>query len=144
MSNSPGKQALFEGLVFNEEGELAAVDRVGGEPFYVVLDADFRRYVEAGVIDHQVLARLREQIMENQELVTQGTLSFLGQDDLFTKAMIDASILDLDKRMEELMQHGLPEEMRAWLGMLGFRVMVNVHGDVIELEAPSSVDEDDW
>ena len=52
MNDSPGKQALFEGLVFNEEGELAAVDRVGGEPFYVVLDADFRRYVEAGVIDH--------------------------------------------------------------------------------------------
>jgi hypothetical protein len=144
MNDSPGKQALFEGLVFNEEGELAAVDRVGGEPFYVVLDADFRRYVEAGVIDHQVLEWLREQIMENQELVTQGTLSFLGQDDLFTKAMIDASILDLDKRMEELMQHGLPEEMRAWLGMLGFRVIVDVHGDVIELDAPSMVDEDDW
>jgi hypothetical protein len=144
MSGSPGKQALFEGLVFNEEGELAAVDQVGGEPFYVVLDADFRRYVEAEVIDHQVLEWLREQIMENQELVTQGTLSFLGQDDLFTKAMIDASIQDLDKRMEELMQHGLPEEMRAWLGMLGFRVVVDVHGDVIELEAPSVADEDDW
>jgi hypothetical protein len=46
--------------------------------------------------------------------------------------------------MEELMQHGLPEEMRAWLGMLGFRVIVDVHGDVIELDAPSAVDEDDW
>ena len=144
MSDSSGKQALFEGLVFNDEGEPAAVDRVGGEPFYVVLDADFRRYVEAGVIDHQVLEWLREQILENQELVTQGTLSFLGQDDLFTKAMIDASIQDLDKRMEELVQHGLPEEMRAWLGMLGFRVIVDVHGDVIELDAPSLVDEDDW
>jgi hypothetical protein len=58
--------------------------------------------------------------------------------------MIDASIQDLDKRMGELVQHGLPEEMRAWLGMLGFRVIVDVHGDVIELDAPSMVDEDDW
>jgi hypothetical protein len=108
------------------------------------LDADFRRYVEAGVIDGQVLEWLRAQIMENQELVAQGTLSFLGQDDLFTKAMIDASIQDLDKRMEELMQHGLPEEMRAWLGMLGFRVIVDVHGEVVDLEAPSAIDEDEW
>lgn len=144
MSDSPGRQALFEGLVFNEEDEPAAVDWVGGEPFYVVLDADFRRYVEAQEIDLQVLTWLHEQIVANQELVTEGTLSFLGKDDLFTKAMIDSSIQDLDKYVERLMQQGLPEQVRAWLGMLGFRVVVNVHGEVTEIDAPSVVDEEDW
>ena len=143
MSGSPKRQALFEGLVFNEQGEPAAVSWVGGEPFYVVMDADFRRYVESGLIDGQVLVWLREQILSNEELVAQGTMSMLGRDDLFTKAMIDASIKDLDKHTEQLMQQGLPEEARAWLGMLGFRVVVNVHGEVMEIESPSVVDEGD-
>jgi hypothetical protein len=143
MNGLATRKAVFEGLVFNEEGQSAEVDLVGGEPFYVVLDVDFRRYVEAESIDRQVLTWLHEQVMDNQELVTEGTLSFLGQDDLFTKAMIDASIQDLDKQMERLMQVGLPQEMRAWLGMLGFRVVVNVHGEVLEIDAPSMIDEGD-
>jgi hypothetical protein len=143
MTDLPGRQPLFEGLVFNEEDQPAVVDWVGGEPFYVVLDADFHRYVEAEVIDRQVLVWLREQILSNQALVAEGTMSFLGKDDLFTKAMIDASIHDFDKHMERLMGRGLPDEVRAWLGMLGFRVTVNIHGDVIDIDAPSAVDEEE-
>ena len=143
MSQSPSRKALFEGLVFNEEGQPAETDWVGLEPFYIVLDADFRRYVEAEAIDRQILTWLREQILTNKDLITEGTMSFLGKDDLFTKAMIDASIQDLDSQMERLMQVGLPEEMRAWLGMLGFRVTVNVHGEVLDIDAPSVSDVDD-
>jgi hypothetical protein len=143
MSVTPSRRALFEGLVFNEVDEPATVDRVGGEPFYVVLDMDFRRYVEAEVIDRQVLKWLHEQIASNQELVTQGTMSMLGRDDLFTKAMIDASIQDLEKHIEGLMRQGLPEEVRSWLGLLGFRIVVNVHGEVVEIDAPAAIDEGD-
>lgn len=144
MSDRPARQALFEGLVSNQEGEPVAVDWVGGEPFYVVPDAGFRRYVEAEVIDKQVLLWLREQILSNQELVSQGAMSLLGKEDLFTKAMIDASIQDLDKQMDRLMGQGLPGDARAWLGMLGFRVVVNVHGEVLDIEAPHAADVDDW
>jgi hypothetical protein len=143
MSNPPSRQALFEGLVFNQEGELAEVSRVGGEPFYVVLDADFRRFVEAEVIDRQVLTWLRELIMSHQELVAEGTMSLLGKDDVFTKAMIDSSLKDMDKHLEQLLQQGLPEGAQTWLGILGFRVVVNVHGEVLEVEAPGMVDFDD-
>ena len=144
MSESAGKYALFEGLVFNEEDQVAEVDRVGGEPFYVVLDVDFRRYVEADVIDRQVLMWLREQILSNQELVTKGTMSMLGRDDLFTKAMIDSSIQDMDSQIEQLMRHGLPEAVRTWLGMLGFRIVVNVHGELVDIDAPGVAAEGDW
>jgi hypothetical protein len=44
------------GLLRLEEGEAAQVDRIGDEPYYVVLDVDFRRYVEAEIIDRQVLS----------------------------------------------------------------------------------------
>jgi hypothetical protein len=137
------RRALFEGLVFNEEGQPAEVGLVGGEPFYVVLDGDFRRYVESEVIDRQVLDWLREQVLSSQELVTDSALSFLGKDDLFTKAAIDASIKDMDSQFETLMRVGLPEEVRAWLGMLGFRIVVNVHGEVIDFESPAVADPND-
>ncbi len=144
MSDSPGRKALFENLVFNEQGEPAEVVRVGSEPFYVVLDGDFRRHVEAGVIDRQVLGWLREQIVTNRDLITQGAMSMLGQDDLFTKATIDASIENVDQQMDELAVQGLPEEARVWLGMMGFRVVVDVHGEVVELDAPSEGEVEDW
>jgi hypothetical protein len=141
MSETPNRRALFEGLVFSEEGEPVSIDQVGGQPFYVVPDADFRRYVEAETIDRQVLEWLYEQILSNQEAVTEGMMSMLGQEDLFTKAMIDASIQDMDQQMERLMASGLPEGVQAWLGMLGFRIVVNLHGEVLEIDAPSAVDE---
>jgi hypothetical protein len=144
MKDTPDRKALFEGLVFNEEGEPVTVDQVGARPFYVVPDADFRRYVETEGIDRQVLEWLYEQILSNQDAVIEGMMAMLGQEDLFTKAMIDASIQDMDQQMERLTRHGLPEGVQAWLGMLGFRIVVNVHGEVIEIDAPSVVDEGEW
>ncbi|MGD9100304.1 MAG: hypothetical protein PVF45_07470, partial [Anaerolineae bacterium] len=73
MSDST-RQALFENLVFNEQDEPAEVVQVGGAPFYVILDGDFRRHVEAEVIDRQVLEWLSEQISANRDLITQGAM----------------------------------------------------------------------
>jgi hypothetical protein len=128
------KQALFANLVFNEEDELAEIAYLEDEPHYVILDAGFRRHVEATHIDRQVVALIREQILSQRELVTEGILNMLGQDDLFTKAMVDTSIEHLDDR---LFEQGIPEEARAWLGMLGFKVVVNHHGDVVHLDMPT-------
>jgi predicted RNA polymerase sigma factor len=105
---------------------------VGGVPHYVVDDAGFRRHVEAEGVDRQVIEMLREQFMAHRDLATAEMLKMLGKDDLFTKAMIDASI----KNMEQVLQQGLPDDARAWLGMLGFRVVIDSHGRVINLEMP--------
>ena len=137
---SPPKQALFANLVFNEEDEPAEVVYIGAVPHYVILDDDFRRHVEAEAVDRQVVKSLRQQVLSNRELVTQGMLDMLGKDDLFTKAMIDASIQNMDKHMDILFEHGLPEDTRTWLGMLGFKVVVNVHGEVVRLDAPGQED----
>jgi hypothetical protein len=130
----PHKQALFVNLVFNENDESAEVVYLEDEPYYVILDAGFRRHVEAVHIDRQVVAMLREQILSQRELVTEGILQMMGQDDLFTKAMIDTSIEHLDER---LFEQGIPEDARAWLGMLGFKVVVNHHGDIVRLDMPT-------
>lgn len=128
------RQALFANLVFNEEDEPVTVVYLDDEPHYVIPDTGFRRHVEATHIDRQVVTMIREQILAQRELVTEGILQMLDQDDLFTKALVDASIEHLDDR---LFEQGLPPEARAWLGMLGFKIVVNHHGDVVRLDMPT-------
>jgi len=130
------KRALFEGLVVNPAGQPVTVAYVGGEAQYVVPDADFAFRVEAAGVDRQVLGALRDQILQNKEAVTEGALKMLGQEDLFTKAMVDASLNNMEANFAKLMDRGLPENARAYLGMLGFRVVLNYHGEVERLDQP--------
>jgi hypothetical protein len=132
MTNSPVRTALFEGLVRDEEDRPVEVVTVGGVPNYVIEDDGFRRHVESEAVDRQVIEMLREQFMAHREIATAAMLEMLGKDDLFTKAMIDASV----KHMDQVIEQGLPEGARAWLGMLGFGVIVNHHGEVVRLDMP--------
>jgi hypothetical protein len=132
MTGTTTRTALFAGLVQAEDGEPVEVVMVGGMPNYVVEDAGFRRHIESEAVDRQVIEMLREQFMAHREIATEAMLQMLGKDDLFTKAMIDASI----KNMDRVIEHGLPEGARAWLGMLGFRVIINTHGEVVRLDMP--------
>ena len=139
MTLAARRQALFAGLVFDEEGKPVETAYVGDEPHYVILDAGFRRHVPSAEVDRQVLGWLQEQIMANQPMITQGMLAMLGKDDLFTKAMIDASI----QHMDRLIEQGIPDDARAWLGMFGFRVVVNIHGDLVRIDVPGQAAPDE-
>jgi hypothetical protein len=132
LASSGRRQALFAGLVFNEEDQPTEVVYVSDEPHYVILDAGFRRHVESEHVDRQVLHWLQEQFFANQELITEGIMEMMGKDDLFTKAMIDASM----QNMDQVIEHGIPEDARTWLGMFGFRIIVDIHGDVVRTELP--------
>ena len=133
MTDSEQGQALFEGLISNEDDEPVEVAYLGDEAFYVIPDGDFKRHVEASSVDHAVLDQLREQITSQQDLVTQGVLDFLGKDDLFTKASIDLAL----KNFEQGFRQADPEQWKPMLGMLGFRVIVNIHGEVVRVEYPT-------
>ena len=137
------KQALFEGLLADTDGKPVGVALVGGEAQYVVDDGGFHFHVPAEKVDRDVLRLLREQIMANQDAVTQGAMQMLGKDDLFTKAMIDSSLKNMDEHFTRLIESGLPAEARAYLGMLGFRVVLNYHGEVMGVEQPGSAGPDD-
>jgi len=132
MSGSAPRSALFAGLIQDEEGNPVDVVMVGDVPNYVVEDAGFQRHVESEAVDRQVIEMLREQFMAHREIATEAMLQMLGKEDLFTKAMIDASI----KNMDQVIERGLPDGARAWLGMLGFRVIINTHGEVMMLDMP--------
>jgi hypothetical protein len=132
MTQQGEKQALFGGLIVNEEGEPVEVAYLGGEPFYAIPDGDFKRHVEAAQVDDQVLAILHEQISGMQDAIVEGVLNFLGKDDLFTKASIDMALKNFDQGFRQ----ADPEQWKPWLGMLGFGVVVDVHGQVVQVNLP--------
>jgi hypothetical protein len=134
MAGSKVQRAVFEGLISNEEGDPVDVTYLGDEAFYVIPDGDFRRHVEASVVDDQVLGSLKEQIMGIQDVAVESVLKYLGKEDLFTKASIDMAIKNFDQAFRE----ADPEQWKPWLGMMGFRVVVNVHGELVRIESPEA------
>ncbi|GMR10183.1 MAG: hypothetical protein BMS9Abin28_1004 [Anaerolineae bacterium] len=135
------KQALFSGLVADEAGNPVEVAYVGGESFYVVDDDGFKRHIETEVVDRQVLEQFGEYIRGNEDLISESTMKAIGQEDIFSKAIIDNSLKDLDRQFDQLLESGLPDELRAWMGMLGFRVRIDVQGNVVEIQQPGVSDE---
>jgi hypothetical protein len=134
-------RAVFSGLVVDEADRPVEAVEVGGEWFYVVDDEGFRRHVESAVVDRQVLEHLRGQIEGHEDQISEGTMKMLGQDDIFTKAAIESSLRNIDSQFDGLISQGLPDEVRAWLGMAGFRVVVDVRGNVVRVEQPAGPEE---
>ena len=134
------RQPLFAGLVVDEQDRLAESALVGDEPFYVVDDAGFRRHILAVQVDRQVLQRMQEMMKGSEGLISEQTAKMLGQEDIFTKALIEQQLKNMDQQFDSLMQQGIPEEGRAYLGMLGFKVVINLHGEIVRMEQPSAPD----
>ena len=131
------RQALFDGLVYNELGQPARLVYVGGEAHYAIPDAGFLRHVEARKIDSAVLADLQAQITSQKDEVVQGMLQLLGKRDIFTKAAIDASL----RNFEGQIRQADSTQWVSWLRLFGFRVVVDVHGDVVQIIYPEQPEE---
>jgi len=134
------QQAMFEGLVYDEYDNLVATTVIGGDAQYVVDDEGFRRHVDADQVDRQVVAFFLEQLQQNRDLAVQQALQMLGSDDLLTKAAVDASLRNIN--MDQVMAQGVPAQARDMLGMLGFRIIINVHGDIVRLDQPSAPEDE--
>ena len=133
------RQALFAGLIYNQAGEPAQLAYIGGVAHYAIPDEGFLRHIEAREIDDVVIAHLKEQITSMQGEVVKGMLEMLGKRDLFTKAAIDASIRNLEQGIRQS-DH---DQWLPWLKLFGFRVIVDIHGEVVEIIYPTSPEEDE-
>jgi len=138
-----GTRAVFEGLVFDEDDHQLGVSFVGDEACYVIDDNGFLRHIPSEQIDRQVLEAMLGQIEDNKDLITEQTVKMLGQDDLFTHAFIQNQLENVDDQMKRLLEQGLPEAGRNYLGMLGFKIVVNYHGEVLRVEQPAMPAEGD-
>ena len=136
------KQPLFAGLVIDETGKPAETTYVGDEPCYVIDDAGFHRHVSSEKIDRQVLQQLQDLMKGSEDLISEQTAKMLGQEDLFTVAAIQQQLKNMDKQFDMLLQQGIPEDARAYLGMMGFKVVVNYQGEVLRVEQPGAIDDE--
>jgi hypothetical protein len=134
-------QPVFAGLVVDEADRPAGTAYVGDEPCYVVNDAGFMRHIPSEQVDRQVLEMMRKQISGNEDLLSEQAAKMLGTDDIFSKAILQNQIKNIEQQFETLLKTGIPEESRAFMGMSGFKVVINVHGEVIRLDQPAAADE---
>jgi hypothetical protein len=137
------RQPLFAGLVVDENGNVADTALVGGEPCYVVDDFGFRRHVPSEQVDRVVLGEIAGMMKGSEEYISEQTAKMIGQEDIFTKAALERQLKDIDKQFDLLIQTGMPEDTRIYLGMVGFKVVINVHGEVIRVEQPSAPESGD-
>lgn len=136
-------RAIFEGLIVDEYERPVEVAYVGGDSFYIVDDDGFQRHIDSESVDRQVFEYISRAIEGNEDIISEGTMRMLGQDDIFTKAAIEASLNRMDEQFELLLQVGLPEQSRISMGMMGFQIVIDVHGELLEVRQPTSPDMDE-
>lgn len=127
------RTAMFTGLVFDQAGQVAEVAYVGENACYVVYEDDFKRHIDAALVDRQVLRFMRQQVEGNRDLAVGAMLEMMGRDDLFTKVAVESTI----DRMEEAVGQPIPEDARQWLGILGFKIVIDDQGTVVDIQMPA-------
>ena len=136
-------EPLFAGLVVDEFEQPVGHTFVGSELCYVVDDDGFRRHIPAEQIDRQVLALMREQIDGHEDLLGEQTAKMLGQDDIFSRAMIQQQLKNIDEQFEKILDTGIPVEGRSYMRMMGFKIVINVHGEVVHFEQPTGLPDEE-
>lgn len=134
------REPLFAGLVVDEFDKPVAFALVGEEPMYVVDDAGFKRHIPSEQVDKAVLQQMADMIEGHEDELSKQAATMMGQDDIFSQAILENQLLNIDERFDELLQAGIPEEGRAYLGMAGFKVRINLHGELLEIVQPGVVD----
>lgn len=133
------KQALFAGLIVDENDNQVATTFVGADPCYVIDDNGFMRHILSETVDRQVLDQMLKMVEGNEEMITEQAAKMMGQDDLFTHAIILSQLKQMDKQFDQLLQTGIPEDARAYLGLMGFKVVIDLHGEVLEVKQPGAL-----
>lgn len=137
------RQPLFTGLVVDEADRPVGFAYVGDEPCYVVDDAGFLRHISSEQVDRQVLELMRQQIAGNEDLLSEQAAKMLGTEDIFSKALLESQLKNLDRQFDAILETGIPEESRAYMGMAGFKVVIDVRGEVVRLEQPAAPADED-
>jgi hypothetical protein len=137
------RQPLFAGLIFDERDQPVETAYVGDEPCYIVDDDGFLRHIPSEQVDRQVLNSMREMIEGHEDILSEQTAKMLGQEDIFSRALIESQLKQIDKQFDALLETGIPEDGRAYMGMMGFRITINVHGEVVDINQPGMIAPED-
>lgn len=134
------KQPMFSGLVVDEYDHPVETSYVGDEPMYVVNDAGFRRHIPAEQVDRAVLEVMTSMIEGHEDELSKQAATMLGQDDIFSQAVLENQLLNIQDQIDQMLQNGIPEDGRAYMGMMGFKIRINLHGELLEVIQPGMID----
>lgn len=137
------RKAIFEGLVFDEFDNPVDVTYVGDDPCYIVDDDGFLRHIPAETVDREVLNRMFEMIKGHEDILSEQAAKMLGQEDIFSVAMIETQLKQIESQIDAVLESGIPESGRAYMGMMGFRIIIDVHGEVIDVQQPGMIAPED-
>jgi hypothetical protein len=84
---------------------------------------------------------MHEMIEGHEDILGEQAAKMLGQDDIFSVAMLVNQLKQVDSQFDNLLNTGIPAEARAYMGMVGFKVRINLHGEVIDVEQPGMTDD---
>ena len=128
--------AMFEGLVFDEKDHMLEVGWVGPDACYLYDDDGFLRHLDAADVDRQVLRFFKDQAMANKDMAVRGMLELMGKDDIFTKTALEYQIAHMDENVEQM----LPPQARDLLQGLGFKLIIDAQGNLIDVQTPDISD----
>ena len=137
------RQPMFAGLIVDEYDNPVDIGFVGDEAMYVVDDAGFRRHVPAEPIDRAVLQEMADMIEGHEDELSKQAATMLGQDDIFSQAILENQLKNIDEQIGTMLDSGIPEEGRAYLGMMGFKIRINLHGELLEVIQPGMIAPED-
>ena len=90
-------EALFSGLIYNEEGEPVQTTSVGDEACYAIPEGDFLRHIDAIEVDRQIVHHLKERFMAIKDVLIEGMMHMIGSDDPFSRAAIVQGLENMER-----------------------------------------------
>ena len=66
----------------------------------MVDDMGFRRHIPSEQVDRVVLGEIAGMMKGSEGYISEQTAKMLGQDDIFTKAMLERQLKDIDKQFD--------------------------------------------
>ncbi len=134
-------KAFFTGLVYDENNNLIETVNIGSEAFYIVDDSGFKRHIDSGDVDEKIMRLFTDQIDGNEEYLANAAANMTGKTDLFSMAMFKSQLKNIDKEVENLLKQGPPPGLTEMLGMTGFKVNIDMHGNIVNVNMPSAPEE---
>ncbi len=132
MDTGSAKPAAFEHLIYDPEGESVSVKKIGGNDFYVVVEDGFDYHIAAAKVDTAVWNTLRTHFQKAKEDHLPAALAAMGVEDPFTLAAYEAAIDNIGSA-EAL---AIAPEHKDMLALMGFRIVIDYHGDVQDVVMP--------
>lgn len=136
-----GNKAFFTGLIYDENENLIESVTIGNDDFYVVDDCGFKRHIDSREVDEKIIRLFTDQIGGNEEYLANAAANMTGKNDLFSMAMFKNSLMNIDKEIEAMFRQGPPPGLSEFLGMSGFKVHIDIHGNITNVNMPAVPDE---